>query len=208
PWGDEFAVTHPPGRGGDCAGDTKINPYRRFAVRRGLHLPVFDDEGDVPAPAVLEHGGIANLPAKRACPPEAGPAQLEQLDSAPATGDSLHGDLIALGEAKRRRVFPLGAPPHLERAVPRTCPVQVAQRLLKRLRRGLGQPRKVFLGLSQLPRLLRVTDERAAAAVVAPLLQAGVPHKPAGVTDPFGEFLLLGGEGERVSASDQHLALL
>src|SRR5690606_20869496 len=87
PWGDEFAVSRPPGRGGDCAGDPKINPYRWFAVRCGLHQPVFDDEGDVPAPAVLAHGGIANLPAKRSCPPEAGPAQLGQLDSAPATGD-------------------------------------------------------------------------------------------------------------------------
>src|SRR5690606_9311504 len=156
----------------------------------------------------LEHGGIANLPAKRSCPPEAGPAQLGQFGSAPATGDSLHGDLIALGEAKRRRVFPLGTPPHLERAVPRTCPVQVAQRLLKRVPRRLGQPRKVFLGLSQLPRLLRVTDERATAAVGSPLLQADVPHKPAGITDPLGEFLLLGGECERVSASDQHLTAL
>src|SRR5690606_32880156 len=153
-------------------------------------------------------GGIADLPSKRSCPPAAGPAQLGQLDSAPATGDSLHGDLIGIGEAKRRRVFPLGAPSHLERAVPRACPVQVAQRLLKRVRRGLGQPRKVFLGLSYLPRLLRVTDERSTAAVFAPLLQADVPHKPAGITDPLGEFLLLGGECERVSASGQHLAAL
>src|SRR5690606_21623257 len=137
-----------------------------------------------------------------------GPAQLGQPSSAPATGDSLHGDLIALGEAKRRRVFPLGAPPHLERAVPRACPVQVAQRLLKRVPRCFGQPRKVLLGLSQLPRLLRVTDERAAAAVFAPLLQADVPHKPAGIADILSEFLLLGGECERVSASGQHLTAL
>src|SRR5690606_28602399 len=85
---------------------------------------------------------------------------------------------------------------------------QVAQRLLKRVPRCFGQPRKVLLGLSQLPRLLRVTDERAAAAVFAPLLQADVPHKPAGIADILSELPLLGGGCERVSTYGQHLTAL
>src|SRR5690606_25052009 len=127
---------------------------------------------------------------------------------APATGDSLHGDLLGIGEAERRRVFPLGAPADLERAVRLACPLKVAERLLKRVRRGLGQPREVLLGLGHLPRLLYVTDERAAPPVLSALLQRGVPHNPAGVTDLLGELLLLGGEGQQVAASGQHSASL
>src|SRR5690606_8419878 len=120
---------------------------------------------------------------------------------------SSHPQPTALYTLSLHDALPI-SPSHLERAVPRTCPVQVDQRLLKRGRRGLGQPRKVFLGLSHLTRLLYVTDERATASVFAPLLQADVPHNPAGVTDPLGEFLLLGGEGQRVAASGQHLTAL
>ena len=56
---------------------------------------------------------------------------------------------------------------------------------------------EVLLGLGHLPRLLYVTDERAAPPVLSALLQRGVPHNPAGVTDLLGELLLLGVKASR-----------
>jgi hypothetical protein len=59
--------------------------------------------------------------------------------------------------------------------------VLVAQRLLQTMRRHLGQPRVLGLGFNQFVGLLFVTNPGAPAVVFTPLLQTGVPHRPARV---------------------------
>jgi hypothetical protein len=60
------------------------------------------------------------------------------------------------------------------------------------------------LGLSHLAGLLHIVDPRAPTPVLAPLLEADVPHRPADAAVLLGRLSLLRRELEPVSPADQH----
>jgi hypothetical protein len=69
----------------------------------------------------------------------------------------------------------------------------------------LGQPRVLGLGDGQLMRLLAIIHPCPTSAILAALLQAGVPHRSANSSDLFRILGLLCGELHAKPAPRQHV---
>jgi hypothetical protein len=63
----------------------------------------------------------------------------------------------------------------------------------------------VFFGLRQLVGLLVIVHPRTPAAILATLLQAGVPHRPAHIRSPVRKPGLLGAELHPKPPTSQHI---
>src|SRR5690606_1351397 len=208
--GGELPVVQVAVGGDDGDGDAPVDTDRRVAVRRDFGYTVLDAERDVPTPPVPTDGGVTDCPAERSGPPEPDRTELRQPDLAPPAVESAHRDVVRVREPERRCGPRLGPPPHLEGAVSLAGALQVPQRLLQRMRRGVSQPRtrRILLGFGHLPGLFHIRDKRAPTPILPALLQAGVPNRTADRPDRFGIGGLLRREREQVTAAGQHSAAL
>jgi hypothetical protein len=205
--GHEHPIMQPAIGVRDCDLDTSIDANGSLCVLmlgRGSSAVVGENRNP-PVPSIETDRHRSHFSLDRAGPAQPHPAEFRQPHLTDLAAQAPYRqERSTLRQPHRRTPSRLRPPSHLPRPMIPASSIEVNQRLLQHVRRGLCQPGQGRLCLGQFFRLSHVIRPGTAPPVFLPLLQSGVPNRSAYTSPRLQRTGLLCGRSKPVPKSSQH----